>query len=839
MSAKARKRSRKPTIDQLAERARCNLERGNCRQSLKDAKVCFRKSPSPENRRLLESAYLGRIHELRRQGNRDACREIVDDLLSFGVTQQDVAAAMPDVQLWLGRFAEVAAEPTDGANASLIRESKILDRLIIRPADAAGAPAELRQAAKMVRAALDAVYVADHATAHQLLRDCPRDSAQADWKFFVRGLMAYYERDIERMQQSWSRLDPQRAAARIAAPLQVFVDPKAPGANDPATRLAAGRLERLVGGQALTGRLTEFSEIMQRDDVRISAQQLRSIRSELRKLDPVLDERFVRCIRDRWIGDGRTEDIEWLAKTTQGWRYDPNWNAAKALVRDNSDESLWFESKPYWEKYIADLQAAVSIPVEQRNLAQAIVWRHLGRFLKNEIRLVQDCPCGASHEDDILELLDGAVGYFESAIRCEPTFVKAYLSLAELYELVEKYDEEADTYERMVKVHPDNTDALLRLVEGRLRQNRPLDARDFALRARRAKPLDREVASVLRATHFAAARWYGLQGDFDRGRAEFSAADALGPADGDAVSDLARRAVFERKAGDEARAHAFVTQAQERLQEPTVLWLMLSLEAARIELPRREAELYENRWITALKRKCQSATAGAMCRLVVNHNVMESPFPVRDDFVDRIAAYVKRCSRVRWNAEDLGFVCKFLTMCKKGDLLQKFVQKGLVQHAEIGFFHMLEGTLEMSKGIGGCRFQVARMQLKTAEVKAKNSKHPLDANVVEKTRQLLDRLEHMASASFFVDEYDEYDDEYDDDEYDDDEYDDDEVANEGGGPFDSDRGFTGLTVDMIREMCIRVGLDPKELLRAFRAEKQGPAAGKSGSATPKNRNKRK
>ena len=60
--------------------------RANCRDALKDAKVCYRQQNSPESRRLLERAYLARGRQLYGAGLRGEACAVIESLLELRVT---------------------------------------------------------------------------------------------------------------------------------------------------------------------------------------------------------------------------------------------------------------------------------------------------------------------------------------------------------------------------------------------------------------------------------------------------------------------------------------------------------------------------------------------------------------------------------------------------------------------------------------------------------------------------------------------------------------------------------------------------------------------------------
>ena len=61
-----------------------------------------------------------------------------------------------------------------------------------------------------MRAALGAVEAGRDEEVMAALKHLPRSSPFADWKYFVRGLIAYYHQDGEALEANWGRLDSAR-----------------------------------------------------------------------------------------------------------------------------------------------------------------------------------------------------------------------------------------------------------------------------------------------------------------------------------------------------------------------------------------------------------------------------------------------------------------------------------------------------------------------------------------------------------------------------------------------------------------------------------------------------
>jgi hypothetical protein len=229
------KRRTKQAPAGLLQQARRGLEKGDFKQAVKDAKVCYRQTPSAEARSLLERAYLGRCRQLHRAGLRAESQAAAENLLELGATDEAVRRALPEMLIAVGlshRLAKLgggASPLEDAANPLYLAAA---DHAVLRPDDAAG-PTEINRGARAIRRALEALEADREAEAFSLLQDIPRGSPFADWKYFVRGLAAYYRQDAAESQANFARLQPGRFAARIAAALATLARAAEAPANDP------------------------------------------------------------------------------------------------------------------------------------------------------------------------------------------------------------------------------------------------------------------------------------------------------------------------------------------------------------------------------------------------------------------------------------------------------------------------------------------------------------------------------------------------------------------------------------------------------------------------------
>lgn len=821
MASKSKKRS-KAGSSNLVDQVKRHLQRGDFRQALKDARVAYRQDPSPECRCYLEHAYVGRAQQLAQNGLADDCRRVVRELLDLGVTEPSVQSAMPDLLLSVGMFdclAESRGDLTEDARQRL--RVKAADQAVIKPENTPRSMADLLDDARRIRSALEAVEREDDAAAMAHLKDIARQSLVADWKYFVRGLVAYYRHDRTEMLANWDRLDADRAAAKIAAPLKVLAGAAQVG-DDGVLRAKVARLEKQATSRTVISEMGRLRQSVQEKDWPQVFKTLRAVRGELRSLDMGLYQRAVSYLCGTLIDEGFFHQLVRLSQIVDPLPLDPRWNRAKALACeiDRYDDEL--DPEEYWHKYLADLDHVSVLSPAERDLARALVWLRLAKFPAHEAWGLSHCRCGCDHRAEVEEAENEAREAFERSLTLAPAHEATYTAMADFHFRAGRQEEAAAVYRRMLRHLPDNVDALLFVAAHYIVCEDFLKACEFAGRARELKPLDPQIRDLRWTIHRGMARKLSLESQFDRAREEMAAADRLDPARAADHEMLASKAVLEIKAGDALTARRLVEQAQESLSEPAPLWLAMAIEANRYELPKEETWLYEKRWQDALKRRCRSETAGRMCGLLSDHLEKPNPYPQIQEHLRCLFKYVGRCKRVKWRVEDLLRVCELLERARSLTLLTEFARQGRRKFPEAAFFHFVLGGLELAKPRGQRDEEFARDCLQEAVDLASKSSDPRDKRIVELASPLLESLKCVL---------DDYYDEDDEDEDDEDDYDEDEDL--GGeytrGAFADEASTQGLSprtlIEIIREACARTGMDPKVV---FRELGLGKVAGQTG-----------
>jgi tetratricopeptide (TPR) repeat protein len=722
MATKHKHRPKHGAMEPL--QARRLLEKGDLKQALKEAKVCYRQRPGPETRQLLERAYLARGRQLCRAGLRMESRAIVQDLLDLGVTEASVERDLPELLIAVGLFDRAT---TAGRGGPLLQEGDPLyvaaaDHAVLRPEGAPASLPAIRQGGAVVRRALAALEAGDEAQAMALLKDVPRGSPFADWKYLVRGLAAYYRQDAAGMQANWERLDPGRFAARVAAPLRALAN--GASAADPATAQRLARLGKNVLGGPILDRLQRLQELVLADRWPEVLKLLRASGPLLDQVDPALPRRIGQVLYATLVRKADPTCLRELAAVVGPPPIDPRCNRGLAMACERSEEDDPETTERYWRAYLQDLARLECLLPAERTLAQALVWLRLGRLLLDESHPI--CPeCGVCHEPD--ESLQGrAVECFENSVKLAPALLRAYQALANAFETWEKPEQAALAYRRLLERFPENLDALLLLANYHLRRDEPHAARDFLFRAQRLRPLDPRIKAKIHALHLATARHHALAGRWDEGRAELAAAEKMDGPRPPAYRLLVQRAVLEMKAGQGGPARDLLCQAQDELGEAAPLWLLATIEGTCYNLPEAVLVGFEDRWATARKKGRSSLAAGEMCRILDGYLEAGVVYLGRKSHVELLVDFLRRCLRTRWQAADLRSVLELLIFLNLPEqrrveksprhadpggmakLLEKYAAKARAKFPDVAFFQLLAGEMEMRKGPRRCNRRCAR-----------------------------------------------------------------------------------------------------------------------------------
>jgi hypothetical protein len=202
-------------------------------------------------------------------------------------------------------------------------------------------------------------------------------------------------------------------------------------------------------------------------------------------------------------------------------------------------------------------------------------------------------------------------------------------------------------------------------------------------------------------------------------------------------SYLARKAIFETKAGQGDLADRYERQATALLPEPAPLWLSLHVESIRFRLTKATQNHYAELWKKELRKKCRSETAGAMASFLTSFLVLDIDYDGRDYDATEVLKYLRRTTRLNYRLEDLESVCEFLgNFSKETVLTRNLVQRGLKAYPESAVLHVVAAGVEMSSPGALLQSQAIR-HLKEALRLAEASTRRREMLMVPKIKQML------------------------------------------------------------------------------------------------------
>ena len=311
------------------------------------------------------------------------------------MTDRSVQQELPNLLIALGLFNRLAA--ASGANATVEEGNPLYataaDHAVLRPEAAPASLPAIRQGAETVRRALAALETGQDAEALAAMKDIARASPFADWKYFVRGLAAYYRQDTVEMQANWDRLDAGRFAAQNC---RLAKDPGRSCRGPEDDFRTPGTLTRLSGavlGGPVLGRLQTLQGHVAVGRWREAVKLLRTVNPLLGRVDAALPRRLANVLYAAIVRKGNPAALRELAAVMEPLPIDPHWNRGLAMAwerfddeNDESDDDL-AEAERCWRAYLDDLVHVECLPPTERALACALVWSRLGQMLAEE-----SCP---------------------------------------------------------------------------------------------------------------------------------------------------------------------------------------------------------------------------------------------------------------------------------------------------------------------------------------------------------------------------------------------------------------------------------------------------------------
>jgi tetratricopeptide (TPR) repeat protein len=748
--AKKHKRHRPAAVStaELRRRVERARDEGRFQTALDLAKQLHKDEPTPDHRRLLEEAYLGRARQLRAQGHtRDA-----QTVLEAAVHLADGSPA------WLEQLAEELTHSGSIAAAlALVQklpDPAAADRLLPHVADAAFEqgpsgrallPAALQADFDRVQEAFRQVEAGEDDPARQTLQGIGLRSPYSEWKLLLRGLQAYYQNDDARAVENWQRLSPNRVPARLAAPFRFQIDRPFRAAQSPAAQAVLQKqLDRLQDSPLLAQLRLLRSTLASPEGSASAFRQVETLLPTLRQEAPHLVPRLAACFY--WsIIDSGPDSIPRYRRVFGNPPEDPNFHRLQALAYERAGELQ--EAHQNWLAYTKDIAAHPEAwPGDQARHARALVWLHMGR--------------NAAHAPDTgprprgLRLLDWdepgplnppAEKCFKESLTLEPTQLEAHEALFRYHLDGGRLAKAEKAGQQLLKHFPDHVPTLQQMSTVCEQRGKPAEALELARRALQANPIDRRLRARVGGAHLALARGHTEAGRFDEARTQFQAALPLA---GSTPDVLCSWAGCEFKAGDTARAEELLAQARSSAPTPLGIAYRMTAEVGRLKLERALKKRFEDELQAGLRAAPDPAAVADLARIQASFDAEGINYVGSKGHAKKVLSYVNKGRKQGLSEQQFEDVCRALLDVGAYPTLRTFARDAEFRYPENPFFPYYSASAYVLAPTRTTSPWSARQMLENAERLARARSQE------EKYRRLLEdiekRREELAEQAPFV-----------------------------------------------------------------------------------------
>jgi hypothetical protein len=207
-----------------------------------------------------------------------------------------------------------------------------------------------------------------------------------------------------------------------------------------------------------------------------------------------------------------------------------------------------------------------------------------------------------------------------------------------------------------------------------------------------------------------------------------------------------RRAVFELKAGDPVRADEFLTQAKAIGKEPTAVWLLMAIEAARYELPKDLIERFNRDFEATLAKKASSETARLLAETIIGYRISKLDYPGHDRHLQHVLKYLRRTTRLKYLETDLLRVCEMLQVVHEEKLLTSLLKRGVTLFPHSPAFLVMDVQQNIQKGPFTFNQRDTLKKLEKALALAQESQNPGKDAQVRDIREMILKVQDLGRA---------------------------------------------------------------------------------------------
>jgi tetratricopeptide (TPR) repeat protein len=779
----------KPTVHVslagLRERVARASREGRHHQALELAHTLYRREASDQHRDLVKQATIARARQLRNEGKpRDAVLMLTN------------AARLDDAPAWLEQLAlemALCGHPAEALTLlDRVPNSAARGRIVGHSADAALAQgpagraslaAELQPQFDLVVQAFAQMEAGQDEEAKATLQGIGLQSPFLEWKVFARGLLAFYQGDDVRALENWTRLNAERAPARLAAPLRFRIDAAFRVAQPPATQtLLQQQSDKLQGStlvQALRGvQKAVANERQLADAFRQAEKLLPNLRRDAPQLAPRLAGAFYWAI----ISHGQPEDLKRYQRVFGPPADDPKLAKLEALALERRDQPA--DAHQAWQTFEQSVAGNRSAwPGDQADRVRALVWLHMGRNAADmpDLDSLADLPPFLrNHPARPRPLKPTAEECFEKSLVLAPDQLEGHVALVEYHLEHEKDGKAEKAARRLLQRFPDHAATLERLGDLRMKKRDYAEALGLFQQALKGNPLERRLRGKVGNAHAYHARVLAEAGRFDEARQEYQATLRLEEV-GRNASILCKWAACEFKAGDAARAEELLAQAYAKQGHPLPVAFNMLIETIRFKLARPLKTRFDREFKEQLKAAPDAGAAGAVAETVAGLRGAGVEYVGQKTHEKQVTTYLDRASACAFSEQQLTDICGALQELKTVRLLERYLKRGQELFPGSATFYLIEVETLLAQGPHRCPTWRVKPLLEKARALL-NAQPPDDRRqrLLDHVAELQQQLHALNPFAAMMEEgmggmfghifggqpdYDDEDDEYEDDEW--------------------------------------------------------------------------
>jgi tetratricopeptide (TPR) repeat protein len=733
----------------LRHRVEGAVQEGRFQHALELGKQLYKHEPIPANRELLQTIYLGRAAQLRKQGYTRDAQAVLENAIQLGAGEtawlEKIAlelAALGQAERALQVLARVPGSQAEGRVLALAADAALQQG----PAGRKQLPESLRGHFDVILQASRQVEAGQDDAARETLQGIGLQSPFLEWRVFLRGLMAYYQRDDLKALENWQRLNLDRLPARLAAPLRFQIDLAFRQAQPPeAQAVLQKQADRLMDAnlvvqlRGLQGVLADADRLP--EVFRLATNLLPALRQQAPALTPHLAACFFWAI----VEHGQPEDVGRYQRVFGTPADDPGLDRLRALLFEHLGELD--QAHHHWQRFeqaVASKPAAW--PGEQANRVRALVWIRMGRnaeSIPDKEKLKALPPFLRDHPDLPQALSPSAEQCFQLALELKPDQLEPHEALFQ-YHLHQQKDGKAEKVgRRLLEQFPEHGPTLEALADIRARRGDYAEALELIQRALRVNPLNRELRARVGMMHLFSARAHAEAGRFEEARVEYARALAYREGQNQA-SVYCKWAACEFKAGDTARAEEFLAKALAESGNRLAVAFDMLIETIRLKLPRTLKTRFDQEFKTGLAEPPTAESAVALATTAAAHRLAGVTYLGQKTHEKQVLSYVDKALKEPFTEPQLVRLCTDLLALKASRLLTKAASLGQRRFRKAPFFYVIEAQGYVARGPANCPWW------KVQPLLAKARKLALAAPSDPKSKEMLETiadLEQVVGAS--------------------------------------------------------------------------------------------